>query len=76
MKYSLTIKAKLDDNLYNSLLPDISKTERAEWNIKKKKDCLEIQFDAKDIIALKAFVSSITKLLEVNEKLDGVKDEC
>ena len=76
MKYSLTIKAKLDNNLYQALLPDISKSKRAEWDVKKKKDYLEINFQAKDIIALKAFVSSVTKLLEVHEKIDGVKDEC
>jgi len=76
MKYLLTLKTKLDNNLYQALLPDISKTQRAEWDIKEKKDCLEITVQAKDIIAMKAFVSSVTKLLEVHEKLDGVKDEC
>ena len=76
MKYLLSIKTKLDNNLYQALLLDVSKTQRAEWEIKEQKDCLEITVQAKDIIAMKAFVSSVTKLLEVHEKLNGVKDEC
>lgn len=76
MKYSVTLNLKSDNNLYKSLLPDISKTPRAGWDVKKKKGFLEIKIEAEDVSALKAFLSSVTKLLEIHEKLDRVKDEC
>lgn len=76
MKYSVVLKVEGDKDLYEALLPDISKTERAEWDVKLRKGKVEIKIDAKDIKAFKAFVSSITKLLEVHEKVKGVEDGC
>lgn len=69
MKYSCIIKAEGDENLYEALKPDKSKTKRASWDITKKKKFVEVKIEAMDIIALKAFTTSVVKLIEVYEKI-------
>ena len=69
MKYSCIIKAEGDKELYDALKPDKSKSKRAQWDISKKKDYVEIKIEAMDVVALKAFMHSITKLIEVYEKI-------
>jgi tRNA threonylcarbamoyladenosine modification (KEOPS) complex Pcc1 subunit len=54
--------------LFQSELKE-SKTDRASYAIEKKKDCLIFKIKAKDIVALRAMLNSITKILEVHEKL-------
>ena len=56
--------------LYDALLPDVSSNKRASLIIEQKKDKLSITIKALDAIALKAFVSSVIKLLEVYEKVE------
>jgi tRNA threonylcarbamoyladenosine modification (KEOPS) complex Pcc1 subunit len=46
-----------------------TKTDRAHYTLEKKKGCLIFRIQAKDIVALKAVLNSITKILEVHEKL-------
>ncbi|MCK5107573.1 MAG: hypothetical protein KAQ83_02510 [Nanoarchaeota archaeon] len=69
MNYSCTIKVEGDQGLYDALKPDKSKTQRAIWNLSKKKNTIEIKIEAMDIIALKAFTTSMVKLIEVYEKV-------
>jgi tRNA threonylcarbamoyladenosine modification (KEOPS) complex Pcc1 subunit len=69
MKYSCIIKAEGDKELYDALKPDKSKSQRAQWDLTKKKGYVEIKIEAMDIVALKSFVHSITKLIEVYEKI-------
>jgi tRNA threonylcarbamoyladenosine modification (KEOPS) complex Pcc1 subunit len=70
MKYESTFKLKKDSKLKKALTPDISKTDRAEWNIKEDKEYLKITVKAKDIVALKAFNNSIIKLLDIHNKIN------
>lgn len=69
MKCECTFKVEKDDKLYRALLPDVSSTKRANWDVKKKGEFLKINFKAKDVIALKGFVNSTLKLLEMHEKI-------
>ncbi|MBL7051213.1 hypothetical protein ISS04_03565 [Candidatus Woesearchaeota archaeon] len=69
MKYECVFKIKSDEHLYKALLPDVSNTKRAVLELKKEKDYLKIKINALDAIALKAFTTSILKLLEVHEKV-------
>ncbi len=69
MKYECTFKIKSKGNLYKALLPDVSSTKRAVLELKKEEDYLKIKIKALDAIALKAFTSSVLKLLEVHEKV-------
>ena len=66
------IKVYEDIDTINKLFqPEIkeSKTDRAFYTIEKKKDCLVFKIKAKDTVALKAVLNSITKILEVHEKI-------
>lgn len=74
MKYSCIIRAEGDKGLYEALNPDKSQTKRAFWNITKNKNFIEVKIEAADIISLKAFTSSITKLIEIYDKV-GNKNE-
>lgn len=73
MKYECVFKIKSDENLYKALLPDISNTKRAVLELKEEGEYLKIKIKAVDAIALKAFTSSVLKLLEVHEKVDGLE---
>jgi tRNA threonylcarbamoyladenosine modification (KEOPS) complex Pcc1 subunit len=46
-----------------------SKTERAFYKIEKKGKKIVFDIEAKDFVALRAMLNSITKLLEVNYKI-------
>jgi tRNA threonylcarbamoyladenosine modification (KEOPS) complex Pcc1 subunit len=72
MKYKCSFTVESDDGLYNALLPDVSSNKRASLKIEQKKDELFITIKALDAIALKAFVSSVIKLLEVSGKVEKV----
>ena len=51
------------------------KTDRSNYNIKKYKDYVEFDIKAKDSVALRATLNSITKLLSVYEKIGGLKEK-
>jgi tRNA threonylcarbamoyladenosine modification (KEOPS) complex Pcc1 subunit len=70
MKYKCSFTVKSDDKLYRALLPDISSSKRASLKLEQKKDNLSITIKALDVIALKAFVNSIIKLLELHDKVE------
>lgn len=70
MKYKCSFTVKSNGNLYSALLPDVSSSKRASLKVEQKKNKLSITINALDVIALKAFVSSIIKLLEVDSKVE------
>ena len=55
--------------------PELKKTSsgRASLNLKKKNKKIIFQVKAKDIVALRAILNSITKVLEVNDKVNKLK---
>jgi tRNA threonylcarbamoyladenosine modification (KEOPS) complex Pcc1 subunit len=70
MKYRADISISENvDELYRCLLPEVCTTGRAKVNLKKAKDKLIIEIDAKDAVALRAMFTGMTKLLEVHEKV-------
>ena len=74
MRYSL--KLVVDDpqifDLIQSELKDLEKT-RSTTKIKKTKKGLEIEVQARDAVALRASLNSITQLLKVHEKVEMIK---
>ncbi len=50
-----------------------SKTERAFYKIQKKDKKIIFNIKAQDFVALRAMLNSITKLLEVNYKVNKIK---
>ena len=70
MKYKCSFTVKSNGELYHALLPDISSSKRASLKVEQKKDKLYITINALDPIALKAFVTSVIKLLEVHDKIE------
>lgn len=73
MKYSALIKVFEDvESLYKIVLPEISKGKRAELKVKKFKDHLLFEVKAKDSTALRTGLSSVSKLIQIYEKMKGV----
>ena len=68
MKYQVTIKVE-DKDTYDCLITEIEQRERSNFNIKKHKDHLTLEIEAKDATALKATLHSITQMLQVYEKI-------
>lgn len=50
-----------------------SKTDRAFYKIEKEGKRIIFNIEAKDFVALRAMLNSITKLLEVNYKINKLK---
>ena len=69
MIYTCSFTIKSNEDLYKALLPDVSSSKRASLKLEQKKENLFITIKALDVIALKAFVSSVMKLLEVHDKV-------
>ena len=72
MKYLCSFTIQSDEKLYRALLPDISSSKRASLSLEQNNNKLLITIKALDATALKAFVSSVIKLLEVHEKIEKV----
>ena len=70
MKYECSFTIQSNGGLYRALLPDVSSTKRASLHLEQKNDKLCINIKALDAVALKAFVSSVIKLLEVHDKVE------
>ena len=61
---------KLTDKVYRCFVPETDvKTERSSFTLKKQKECIVFDVSAKDAVALKATLNSISKLLTVFEKM-------
>lgn len=59
------------DNLYKCFLPEIISTSRAKINLKKEDNKLKFIIETKDSVALRAMLNSVTKLLNVYEKVNS-----
>ena len=74
MKYELELKVFNDPKiLYDCFKPEILQGDRVSVELKKKKECLLFKIEAKDSIALRAMLNSISKLLTIHEKIKKVK---
>jgi len=73
----INAKIIVDDNkqIEKIFKPELkkSKTERAFYKIEKKGKKIIFNIKAKDFVALRAMLNSITKLLEVNYKINKLK---
>lgn len=70
MNYELDLKVFGDSKtLYDCFQPEILKGDRASVELKKKKEYLLFKIKAKDSVALRAMMNSISKLLTINEKI-------
>lgn len=71
MKFDLQLSvADKDKSLYECFKPEASKKDRSSLTINHKNSQLLFDIKAKDVIALKASINGIIKLLEVKEKVD------
>lgn len=76
MRYKFTLEISDDaDVLAEALLPEISERERSSLKIERKGNSLVVLMDANDATALRATVTSLTKLLIVHEKIKKVKND-
>lgn len=71
--YSAKIMVPYSDALFKSFIPEEKKTERFEYILKKSKKELVFDVKARDSVALRAALSSISKLISVNEKVEAIK---
>jgi len=62
-----------NEKLFKSIKPEINNTSRSKTNICRQTNKLSIGCQAKDAVALRASVNSITKLLVVYEKMEGLQ---
>ena len=68
---NLTVYDKNPEKIFKAFQPEISKRDRSGFSIVKEKDHLKFLVEAKDSVALRATLNSITKLLTVYEKVKG-----
>jgi tRNA threonylcarbamoyladenosine modification (KEOPS) complex Pcc1 subunit len=76
MSYSARIRVKENpDIIFKAFQAEAKnlKTERSGYTIEKLKDCVEFNIEAKDSVALRATLNSITKLFTVYEKTKEIK---
>jgi len=70
-KAVISIQENIDD-LYKVILPELKKWERSNFEMKKDKKELKLIVHAKDSVALRATLTSITQLLTVYEKVKEI----
>lgn len=71
MKYIASLRAYGDvDKIYESFQTEINEKDRSKLSIKKEKDHVLFEIEAKDSIALRATLNMVTKLLTVYEKIE------
>jgi len=76
MKYITSLKVYGDvDKIYESFQTEVNEKDRSKLNIKKEKDYVLFEVEAKDSIALRATLNMITKLLTVYEKVEEINNE-
>jgi len=74
MNYEVNIKVlNAPKTLYDTFKPEILSGDRAGVELKKTKEGLLFKIKAKDSVALRAILNSISKLLTVYEKMKSVK---
>lgn len=73
MKYSALLKVYGDSGkIAECFEPELNKKNRAGIKLTKKENFVLFEIDAKDSVALRATLNSITKLLTVYEKIEKV----
>ncbi len=73
MNYELELKVFGDSKkLYDCFQPEILEGDRASVDLEKKEKYLLFKIKAKDSVALRAIINSITKLLTVHEKMGKI----
>jgi len=73
MKYTAELKVYKDPKkIFNVFLPELKqlKGARADFGMKKEKDHINFNINAKDPVAFKAILNSITNLLIIYEKME------
>ena len=58
--------------LYECFLPEINKIKKAELRLRKEKDHLRIDIEAKDPVSLRAMFNSVMKGVTIFEKMRTV----
>lgn len=69
---SITVYDKEPEKLLMAFQPEISKKDRSGFDIVQEKGSLKFIVEAKDSTALRATLNTITKLLTVYEKIEGM----
>lgn len=73
MNYVAQIRVYGDaDKIARAFEPEINKKDRSEFKIEKQKDYVLFDISAKDSVALRATLNSITKLLTAFEKIEDM----
>ena len=70
-KAVISIHENIED-IYKVILPEVKKWERSNFEMKKDKKELRFIIEAKDSVALRATLNSITQLLTVYEKVKEI----
>ena len=74
MNYEAEIIVREDpDTAYKCLLPDKISRERSTLDIRKSESELIITIKAKDAVAMRATINSVTQILAVCRKMKGIK---
>ncbi len=76
MIYSVLLEAKGEEKeLYRCIMPERRlREDRATLDIKKQKGKLIFKIEAKDSVALRATLNSLTKLFTVYEKMKAINN--
>jgi tRNA threonylcarbamoyladenosine modification (KEOPS) complex Pcc1 subunit len=78
MTYSAKIRVNQNPEIiYKSFISESKslKTKRSNYTVKKYKNYVEFEIEAKDSVALRATFNSIIKLLTVYEKINKLKEK-
>ena len=74
MKYETELKVYGDTKkILDCFKPEMNKQGRSTFDIQDGKGYLIFKIQAEDSVALRATLNSITKLLTVYEKIEGLK---
>jgi tRNA threonylcarbamoyladenosine modification (KEOPS) complex Pcc1 subunit len=73
MNYKAEIKVYGDpEKISKCFEPETNEKNRANFSLKKEKDHVLFEINAKDSVALRATLNSITKLLTTYEKVENI----
>ncbi len=74
MKLDATIDVGGDaEKIYKCFKPELIKKDRSEYTIRKSKGKITFKVKAKDPVALRATLNSITQMLTIFEKMKEIK---
>ena len=74
MNYEAEIIVREDtETAFKCLMPEKISRERSTLDIKKSESELKISIKAKDAVALRATLNSVTQVLAVCRKMKGIK---